>query len=72
MERSHSGTTRTLLAEHIRSSLRYTLENFDRMQHERDARRPVSLGLPQEVVEELERVEKELVSRCGWQLGNVR
>jgi len=51
---------RQAMARHIRSSLEYTLDHYERMQEEAD-RRPsmMDLGLPPEVIESLKSIEEQ-------------
>ncbi len=47
------------MAEHIRTSLRETLEYYDRMQAKAAQGEPIPLCLPEGLLEELDRIEKE-------------
>ena len=49
-----------LMVEHVRSSLRETLEHYDQMHTKRDVDRHTVPGMPKDLLEELDRIEKEL------------
>jgi DNA-binding GntR family transcriptional regulator len=63
VERGNPESARQLMARHIRGSMKQTLDHYDRVLAETEGYRSPSLTLPDEVLEELSRIEGDLETK---------